>query len=102
MIEYRIVGNFHELLQERFLWTNIRRLLASGTKDATSPNFVEKTLQIATKAQNLLVFFLTSFPLNSIVLLLKHYPIKFLVDYLHVTEEGLMKLWCSRKDDLRR
>ena len=39
-----------------------------------------KLLQIATKSQNLLVFFLTSFPLNSIVLLSKHYPIEFLVD----------------------
>ena len=84
-----------------FCGENIRRLLASGTKDATSPNFAEKLLQIATKAQNLLVFFLTSFPLNSVVLLSKHYPIKFLVDDLHVTEEGLVKLWCSRKDDPR-
>ena len=78
-----------------FCGENIRRLLASGTKDAISPNFAQK-------AQNLLVFFLTSFPLNSIVLLSKHYPIKFLVDDQHVTEEGLMKLWCSRKDDPRR
>ena len=84
-----------------FCGENIRRLLASATKDTTPQNFAEKTFANRHKTSKFVkVFFLTSFPLNSVVLLLKHYTIKFHVDDL--TEEGLMKLWFSRKDNPTR
>ena len=65
-----------------------------------TPNFAEKSF--ANSHKNLEIhesFLLQKFPATrycTVYCSTRNYPIKFFVDDL--TEEGLMKLWCGRKD----
>ena len=62
MIEYCVAGDFHELEEKHFCGENIRTLLASGTKDATSPNFAEKTFANSHQISKFVSFLPHKFP----------------------------------------